>query len=107
MLMAQRGPGSYEGLWEFPGGKVEPGEDEREALRRELLEELGVDARVGEHLATGCDERVELRCYRVELMGEPAALEHAALAWFRLSELADLPVPPADVPAVRALLSGG
>ncbi len=107
VLMARRGPGSYEGLWEFPGGKVEPGEDERQALTRELLEELGVSATVGEHLACGSDGRIELICYRVWFEGEPQALEHSAVAWIELSELASLPVPPADLPAVHALLSGG
>ena len=107
VLMARRGPGSYEGLWEFPGGKVEPSEDERQALARELAEELGVEAAVGAYLATGDDGRVELRCYLVRLQGVPQALEHSELAWIPLSELENLPVPPADLAAVHALLSGG
>jgi len=106
VLLAQRGPGSYEGLWEFPGGKVEAGEDDRTALARELVEELDVHVHVGEHVATGRDDRVELHCYRVELDGQPRALEHAALRWFPMADLAEVPVPPADVPAVEALLRG-
>lgn len=106
VLLARRGPGSYEGLWEFPGGKVEPGEDDRAALAREIEEELGVAVTVTEHVATGSDERIELHCYRVRFAGEPQALEHSELAWFPLGQLASLDVPPADVPAIQALLSG-
>ncbi|HJN73365.1 MAG TPA: (deoxy)nucleoside triphosphate pyrophosphohydrolase [Myxococcota bacterium] len=106
VLLARRGPGSYEGRWEFPGGKVEAGEDDRAALAREIREELAVSVRVSEHLATGSDERIELHCYRVQLDGEPRALEHTELAWFPLSALASVDVPPADVPAVEALLAG-
>ena len=107
VLMARRGPGSYEGLWEFPGGKVEPGEDEPTALRRELLEELDTEVEVGAHIATGQDEHVELAVYRVRLLGTPRAVEHSEIAWIPLSELRNLPVPPADVATVHALLSGG
>ena len=105
VLLAQRGPGSYEGLWEFPGGKVERGEDDRVALAREIEEELGVAVVVGDFVAVGRDERIELHCYRVELRGEPEALEHLALAWFPLAELSAVEVPPADVPAIEALLT--
>ncbi len=97
VLMARRPPGRrHAGLWEFPGGKVEPGEDDATALARELLEEMAVAAVVGELVAEGHDERVVLACYRVEMLGEPVALFHDKLAWIPLAELRALPTPPAD-----------
>ncbi len=104
VLMAQRPAGRrHEGLWEFPGGKVEPGEDDARALARELLEEMGVASVVGSLVAEGSDERVVLACYRVRLLGEPAALFHARLRWVPIAELRDLPTPPADTATVLAL----
>ena len=53
MMVALRGPGmAHAGLWELPGGKVEPGEDDAVALARELAEELGIQVRVGGHVGT-------------------------------------------------------
>ena len=105
VLMARRGPGSYEGLWEFPGGKVEPGESDEAALARELAEELRVQVTVHEFLGVGRDERIELFCYRVGFDGEPHNVEHTELRWVPLRELAEIPVPPADIPTVEALVS--
>lgn len=105
VLMAQRRGGHYDGLWEFPGGKVEAGETDAVALARELSEELGIDVVVHEWLGTGHDDKVELHCYRVAFEGEARALEHAALRWVPLDELAGVAVPPPDVPTVDALLS--
>jgi 8-oxo-dGTP diphosphatase len=104
VLMARRPEGRrHAGLWEFPGGKVEPGEDDRSALARELLEEMAVASVVGELVAEGTDERVVLACYRVEMLGEPVALFHDRLAWIPLDELASLPTPPADQATIVAL----
>jgi mutator protein MutT len=97
VLMARRPPGRrHAGLWEFPGGKVEPGEDDATALARELLEEMAVACVVGELVAEGGDDRVVLACYRVQLLGEPVALFHDRLAWIPLGELRGLETPPAD-----------
>ncbi len=103
VLMARRPAGRHAGLWEFPGGKVEPGESEPTALARELLEELAVPAVVGDLVARGSDERVVLTCYRVELLADPVALYHDRLAWIPLADLASLSTPPADRAAVLAL----
>ncbi len=89
------------GAWEFPGGKVEPGEEDAAALLRELREELAVDGRVGPLAGRVRAGPVELWLYRVELAGEPIPLEAMELGWFTPAEAASLPLPPGD----RALLA--
>jgi 8-oxo-dGTP diphosphatase len=98
------------GLWEFPGGKVEPGETPADALRREMAEELGCTVDVGAHVAT-CEHEngsgiVILETYRCTLVtGEPRASEHDEIRWLAPEQLADLPWSPADLPTVRRLLA--
>ncbi|HWG28834.1 (deoxy)nucleoside triphosphate pyrophosphohydrolase [Actinospica sp.] len=80
-------PESFKGLWEFPGGKVEPGEDDVAALIRECLEELGVEIAVGEPVGPeylSPNGRYLVRTYRAELLsGEPAPIEsHDEVRWF-------------------------
>jgi len=104
VLLAQRAPGgSHGGLWEFPGGKVEAGEDDSSALVRELKEELDVQAEISELIGFGEDSLVQLWCYRCTLMGEPKALEHSELRWFPISKVRAEMMPPADHPALHAL----
>ena len=95
--------------WEFPGGKVEPDEDPRAALQRELAEELGLSVEVHELIGSGEAHLVRLDVYRVELVaGEPLPVEHAQVAWLGPKELGDLDWAEADVPIVprvAALLS--
>lgn len=109
-LLAQRPPGKvYAGYWEFPGGKVEPGETAREALIRELQEELGIT--VERAWPWLCREfsyphaTVRLRFFRVSSwQGELAAVEHSALVWLKAGQPADVsPILPANGPILGAL----
>lgn len=100
-------PPEVAGKWEFPGGKVEPGESEEEALIRECEEELGVliavGARVGDDVLLGHGRSV-LRVYLATLLkGQPAPLEHSEIRWLAKDELGDVPWLPADAPIVEAL----
>ncbi len=97
---SKRPPGGrHGGLWEFPGGKVEPNETDELALEREIFEELGVSATVGHLLATGSDQDIELHCYKVTFEDEPVPEPPRLGAWFSSAELSSLDMPPADWPA--------
>lgn len=100
-------PPEAAGKWEFPGGKVEPGESDHDALVRECEEELGVIIKVGDRvggdvpLAHG---RAVLRVWRAELVsGEPQAIEHRSLRWLGPDEVDSVPWLPADAPIVAEL----
>lgn len=111
ILAAQRGEGmSLAGRWEFPGGKIEPGETPQETLRREIVEELGCRIEIGELVARTEHAYdfglVDLSTYWCRLIdGEPALTEHAALVWADAEELAALEWAPADVEAVETILA--
>ena len=118
VLLSRRKQGAHlEGLWEFPGGKVEAGEDPRVALARELDEELGIDTIVGEivdvtfHRYEDADKAVLLLFFeatRTVASKEPSAIDVAEVAWFAASALDPTKFPPADVSVlgkVRAKLS--
>jgi mutator protein MutT len=109
-LMARRLKGTHlEGLWEFPGGKIEPGESLEDCLLRELAEELGVAGRVlGPRWSTTHDypaKRGELHFFDCEIDGDPRPLLGQEVRWVSASELATLPLPEADAGLV-ALLTG-
>ena len=111
LLVTQRKKDSSHGLlWEFPGGKVEEGEDPREALRRELKEELDVEVEVGRLFDAVFYSYPEFpilllvyRC-RVE-KGSPKPIECHDLRWVTLKELEALAMPPADDPIRKHLFS--
>jgi 8-oxo-dGTP diphosphatase len=119
VLLTQRKSGSHlEGKWEFPGGKVESGEDPREALRRELREELGIEATVGEildvtfHRYDEAEKAVVLMFFlasRAVGSPEPSAIDVAAFEWAGREKLDPAVFPPADVGVlgkVARLLAG-
>jgi 8-oxo-dGTP diphosphatase len=105
VLLTQRKSGTHlAGAWEFPGGKVEPDEDPRAALVRELAEEIGVTATAGEIVEVTFhrypSKSVLLLFYEARLAvgsPEPRALDVAAVRWAEASELSDELFPPADV----------
>jgi 8-oxo-dGTP diphosphatase len=113
VLLSQRKAGTHlAGAWEFPGGKVEPGEDPRAALRRELREELGIEAVVGEivevtfHRYEDAGKAVLLLFYEASRepgSAEPRAVDVAAVRWAGKGELRDEEFPPADVAVLGKL----
>ena len=109
ILLARRTDGrDLAGLWEFPGGKREPGESPEAALVRELQEELGITVKVGPPLIDVPqqypDKRLRLDVRRVvSWQGTPRGIEGQALAWVAPEKLSRYPMPPADRPVVAAL----
>jgi 8-oxo-dGTP diphosphatase len=106
VLAARRSaPAAVAGGWEFPGGKVEPGESETDTLVRECREELGVEIRVGALLGTATQDSFVLRVYRAALLaGEPLPLQdHDELRWLAADEAPEVPWLPADLPLLPAV----
>ncbi len=111
VLVAERPAGrSMAGLWEFPGGKVDPGETPEAALVRELREELGIEVcetclapfTFASHAYADFHLLMPLYlCRRWE--GDVTPREGQAVRWMRASRLADLPMPPADLPLIPFL----
>jgi 8-oxo-dGTP diphosphatase len=109
LLLAQRPAGKHlAGLWEFPGGKREPGESAHEALARELYEELGIDVAASQPLMSlthhypGKSVRLQIRGV-VDYRGQASGREGQAIDWFTLDAARALPMPAADRPILKLL----
>lgn len=111
VLVQQRPAGKQlAGLWEFPGGKIEPGETPEAALARELMEELGIAVAPDDLMplsfasAAHGDRHLLLLLYTCRRWsGDPVALDAVALCWTSAAELRTLPMPPADTPFIKAI----
>lgn len=109
ILIAQRRKGStLAGKWEFPGGKIEPGETAEVCLKRELKEEFGIDAEVEKFIMASqfryCLVPIELLAYRVKhICGNFKINEHDQIRWVSPSELGSYDFMPADKPIVKLL----
>ncbi len=111
VLIAQRKSGdALAGKWEFPGGKLEPGETPEACLRRELKEEFGVETEIGDFI---CSSEFEYRHFHIELLayrarhisGKFELRDHAAIAWVPPADLLKYDLASADIPVVKALSS--
>lgn len=110
VLVAQRKCADLNGKWEFPGGKVEPGETHSEALKREIAEELGVEIEVGSLVGTNTfsvrHQVYQLHVYSaVILHGSPKSDEHSSITWVPIDELLAVDLAPADIPIAREALN--
>lgn len=109
ILVAQRVAGTHlAGCWEFPGGKLEPSENHRQCLEREMKEELDATVEVGPLVHSTSfaypKRTVELHFYNCVLTNEPTPLLGQQLRWVSRPELETLQVPPADLELVRLLV---
>lgn len=108
ILATQRGYGKFAGLWEFPGGKIEEGESDVQAVKREIREELTVEIEVGELLKTieydYPDFKLKMNCYKSKIVsGEIKLLEHLNCKWVGKDNIMDLEWLPADLEFVQEL----
>ena len=106
----QRGYGEFEGMWEFPGGKIEPGESRESALKREIQEELGIDITIDNYLCTTDYDypsfHLTMHCYLCSIMsGEIELREHMSARWLTKESLDSVVWLPADMDVIKQLKS--
>ena len=112
VFCTRRGPGQLEGMWEFPGGKLEQGENDQQALIREIREELGCLVEVNQQITTTTYEYefavVTLTTYACRLIeGTPHLTEHTESRWLAPTDLESVTWAPADVPTVMMIAGQG
>ena len=108
VFATQRGYGDFKDGWEFPGGKIEPGETPEEALVREIKEELDADIKVGDFVTTVEYDypnfHLTMHCFICELISNDITLlEHEAAKWLTKDQLDEVDWLPADVEVVQNL----
>lgn len=109
-LATQRGYGDFEGMWEFPGGKIEEGESREEALKREIKEELDAEVKIEKLLCTVDYDypnfHLTMHCYHCSIGdGEIRLLEHQSAKWLTKDELNEVEWLPADIAVLERLLN--
>ncbi|RLA44482.1 MAG: 8-oxo-dGTP diphosphatase MutT [Gammaproteobacteria bacterium] len=111
IFAARRAVGDHlEGLWEFPGGKLEPGESPEACLARELTEEFGIETEVGKYLGESVfdygEKIIKLLAYQVtHVNGEFQLNDHDEMRWLARAEIYDVDWAPADIPLLETALS--
>lgn len=107
IFATQRGYGEWKDWWEFPGGKIEPGESREQALQREIREELAAEIEVGELMKTIDYDypqfHLTMHCFKCRLMGGVTLKEHEAARWLAPSELTSVRWLPADIELINSL----
>lgn len=114
VFATQRGYGEFKDGWEFPGGKIEPGESPEDALRREIREELEVEVNVGDLIDTIEYDypafHLSMKCFACTIAGgSPHLLEHEAAKWLTSTQLGSVNWLPADVtliPKIEKMMEG-
>ncbi len=109
LIARRKNQGHFANKWEFPGGKLESGETSEQCLQRELFEELGIEARVGQFIGASTftydHAAITLLAFKcLHVSGELTLHEHEEIRWVAAAELTDYDFPEADIPIVKLLM---